>query len=249
MGWKRSIPWFLWVCELIVFVCLFGMLTLAGISAGFTWWPMPTALAVGLCFTFGCVFLARKLGPWQRWILWTVSIVPAAYFGIFIAKDSWRMAHPIVETWVIPFGYHGPIYVVRGIQRGVIASLEQNKMIFYLDDQGIAAVREAPDIGWVHSTYEYRSADGKTTVLPEAEGGSIDDTPANRQDTTRRIYFPGSGQFADGSGCAYSVNEAYLESPSEALSERSSLNQVGREQDDLLKELERRYPGQCTSRK
>jgi hypothetical protein len=248
MRWGRGIPWILLVCELAVFVCLFGMLALAGISAGFEWWPMPTALAVGLCFTFGCVFLARKRGAWERWILWTVAFVPAAYFGFFIAKDSWRMAHPIHETWVIPAGYHGPMYVVRGIQQGAAASRDRYKMVFVLDDHGIAAVREPPDSEWVHSTYEYRSADGKTTVLPEAEGGSIDDTPANRQDNTRRIYFAGSGQFEDGSGCAYSVNEAYLESPSEALSEKSSLDQVGREQDDLLKELERRYPGQCAKK-
>jgi hypothetical protein len=249
MRWGRSLPWILLVCEFAVFVCLFGLLALAGISAGFEWWPMPAALAVGLCFTFGSVFLARRRGIWERWILWTMALVPAAFFGFFIAKDSWRMAHPINETWVIPAGYHGPIYVVRGIKQGVVASQGRYKMVFLLDARGIAAIREAPDSGWVHSTYEYQAADGKTTVLPEAEGGSIDDTPANRQDTTRRIYFPGSGGFVDGSGCSYSVNEAYLESPSEALSEKSSLDQVGREQDDLLKELERRYPGQCGKKK
>jgi len=222
------------------------MLVLAGISAGFEWWPMPTTLAVGLLFAAGCVFSARHLGLVERRLLRIISLLSAAYFSFFIAKDSWQMAHPVKQTWIIPDGYHGPIYVVRSIPKGVTASLDRYHMVFVLDDEGIAAVREPPDAGWVQSTYEYRSSDGVITQIPEATTGSTDDTPANRQDKTRRIYFPGSGGFGDGSNCIYTVNEAYVESPSEALAERSSLQQVGEKQADMLEQLKSRYPGMCS---
>jgi hypothetical protein len=48
MSWKRLIPWVLLACELATLVVLLGMLTLAGISAGFEWWPMPTTLGIGM---------------------------------------------------------------------------------------------------------------------------------------------------------------------------------------------------------
>ena len=222
------------------------MLVIAGISAGFMWWPMPTALAIGLLFTASCIFSARHRGLTERWLLWTISLLPATYLSFFIVKDSWQMAHPIEQTWIIPSGYHGPIYVVRSVPQGAIATRDRNHMVFVLDEAGIAVVREPPDTRWVKSTYDYRSSDGVITQIPEATVGSIDDTPANRQDKTRRIYFPASGGFGDGSNCAYTVSEAYLESPSEALAERSSLQQVGEEQADMLEQLKRRYPGMCS---
>ena len=244
--WKRAIPWFLLVCEFAALVYLFGMLMLAGISAGFTWWPIPAMLAMGLLFAAGCVFFARNLGPVQRWSLWTLSVVPAAYLSFFIVKDSWQMAHPVTQTWVIPAGYHGPVYVARSVPQGDIATQGRDNMVFMLDDSGIAAVKEPPDAGWVHAVYEYRASNGTITHIPEAAQGSIDDTPVNRKDTTRRIYFAGAGTYADASGCSYRVNEAYVESPSEALAERSSLQQVGAEQADFIEQLKRRYPGGCS---
>jgi hypothetical protein len=222
------------------------MLLLAGVSAGFVWWPMPTILAIGVLLAAACAFSARKQAKVQRWVLWTLSIVPAAYFSFCIVKDSWQMDHPVTQTWIIPDGYHGPIYVVRGIPQGVVATRSRDNMVFVLDDSGIAAVREPVDNGWVRSIYEYRSSNGVTTQIPEAASGSIDDTPASHEDKTRRIYFPATGQYADGTSCFYKVNEAYVESPSEALSERSSLQQVGAEQADILEQLKRRYPGMCS---
>jgi hypothetical protein len=225
------------------------MLAIAGISAGFTWWPIPATLGVGWIFAAGCVFSARSQGLGPRWILWTLALVPAAYLSFFIAKDSWQMSHPVTQTWIIPADYHGPIYVVHNIPQGAIATRSRDSMVFVLDNSGIAAIQEPIDSRWVQSIYEYRSPSGVTSQIPEAAPGSIDDTPANRQDNLRRIYFPGSGGFADGSGCLYSVSQAYVESPSEALSERSSLQQVGAEQADVLGRLKSRYPGMCTAPK
>ncbi len=222
---------------------------MAGISAGFEWWPMPVTLAFGWLFAAGCIFAVRKHRPVERWLVWVIALLPAAYLSFFIVKDSWQMAHPINQTWIIPAGYHGPIYVVRGISRGAVASQGRNQMVFILDDAGIAAVREAPDTGWVHSTYEYRSSNGGITQIPQGVSGAIEDTPANRRDNTRRIYFPGSGQYSDGSNCFYRVSEAYVESPSEALAESSSLQQVGEEQKGLLEQLKLRYPGMCSTAK
>jgi hypothetical protein len=244
--WKCAIPWFLLVCELVVLVWLFGMLLMAGISAGFEWWPMPTTLAVGWVFAAGCIFSARSHSKGQRWFIWTIAVLPAAYFSFFIAEDSWQMSHPTKQVWIIPAGYHGPIHVARGVPQGAVATRSRDEMVFVLDDAGIAAVREAPDTGWVKSTYEYRSSNGVITQIPEAAQGSIDDTPANRQDNTRRIYFESSGGYADGPNCTYQVNEAYVESPHEALVESSTLQQVGTQQDNFLKQLKLRYPGQCS---
>jgi hypothetical protein len=222
------------------------MLAIAGISAGFEWWPMPTALAIGLLFAAGCIVSARNHSQVVRWLLWTVAVLPAVFLSFFIVKDSWQMAHPMKETWIIPAGYHGPINVVHSIPQGAIATRDRDNMVFILDEAGIAAVREPPETRWAKPTYDYRSSDGVITQIPEATTGSIDDTPANRQDKTRRIYFPGSGGFGDGSNCVYTVSEAYLESPSEALAERSSLQQVGEEQADVLEQLKSRYPGMCS---
>jgi len=247
--WKRAIPWVLLICEYIVLIYVYGMLLMAGISAGFVWWPIPATLAVALLFTAGCVFSAWYLGLAKRRILWTISLLPAALLSFFIAEYSWAMAHPVKQTWIIPDGYHGPIYVVRGIPKGATAYLDRYNMVFVIDDAGIAAVREPIDVGWVQATYEYRSSTGVITKIPEAAIGSIEDTPANRQDKTRRIYFPATGEFGDGSNCMYKVNEAYVESPSEALDERSSLQQVGKEQTDILEEVKRRYTGSCSAAK
>jgi hypothetical protein len=240
VNWKRIIPWVLLALELAVLVVLFGMLTLAGISAGFVWWPMPATLAIGIVFAIGCVYLARKKKAVERYTLWTLAIVPVAYFLFFIAKDSWQMQHALKETWVIPATYHGPIYVIRGVSKGVVATQPDGDLLFVLGDDGIAFVKEPHDYVWTKSTYLYRLADGKTVTIPEGPPGSIEDTPTNRADTIRRIYFPGTGGASDAAGCSYEMDQAYVESPAEALTAKSF-------SEDIVEELKHNHPGMCST--
>lgn len=240
VNWKRIIPWVLLAFELAALVVLFGMLTLAGISAGFVWWPMPATLGIGIVFAIGCVYLARKKKAVERGILWTFAIVPIAYFSFFIAKDSWQMMNAVRETWAIPAGYHGPLYVIRNVSKGAVATQPGGGLFFALGDDGIAFVKEPHDHTWTKSTYLYLLKDGKTITIPEGPPGSIEDTPTNRADTIRRIYFPSTGSASDAAGCSYEMDQAFVESPAEALDTKAF-------SEDIVEKLRLNHPGMCST--
>jgi hypothetical protein len=201
---------------------------------------MPTTLGIGILLAIASVYSARKRKSMERWILWTLAIVPAVYLSFFIAKDSWEMKHAMKETWVIPAGYHGPVYVIRGVSKGIAATQPDGALLFVLGDDGIALVKEPHDYVWTNSTYVFRLADGKMVSIPEGPPGSIEDTPANRADNIRRIYFPGTGGASDAAGCSYEMDQAYVESPAEALSTKSF-------SDDIVERLKRDHAGMCST--
>jgi len=107
-----------------------------------------------------------------------MKVTPVALLGFCFALGCSRP-----EVHLIPAGYKGDVAILAGYRMGVPPRRDGLSIVFEVPRGGILVTQDQPGSGWHTARYFYVDDAGRRQRLQE-EYSTVQDTPANRADTT-----------------------------------------------------------------
>src|SRR5882672_3911080 len=196
--------------------------TLIGGVAGFLWtWIVAVALGPWIgAFSFPVLYIWTAAGAiagaaigWRatadvtprRRRPWLVLLVPpVTLLGVVLleamlylgSRFVWGRAQP--EVFTFPDRYIGQAYVIYDSVAGRPLRAAGRTRRYDLPASGVFVTKSDFVRGWLDEHFFYRRPDGTETEIRARWDATIDDTPANRADTTVGVYFRTWGQRTEG---------------------------------------------------
>jgi hypothetical protein len=199
------------VCILLLAaLVIWAMLSVIGIAAYVTSWPLFTLLPIGEIFSLAGVLAARNMeSRTLRRLGLIVNTSTLAFHSIILAGMVILFIRIPRERFLIPEGYMGDIYVIHSISEGEPEVRTSREETYRIPRDGILLTQAPMYRGFTRSLYYYERGDGALKRIWNEWNATIQRTPeniANNKDIG--IFFPrtGSGQYGS-EGCSIEYDE------------------------------------------
>ncbi len=228
------------IASLLV-LTIWAMLSLIGIAAYVSGWPLFVLLPVGWALSAIGVVVAKG----------TSSRVPR---GVgFVINGSTLLLHSIVLVglvaffastqrvrFLIPEGYQGDIYVIHSVPDGEAETRAFGRITYRIPADGILRTQAPLERGWTRTTYYYERRYGSLKRIHYIWLTTIPQTPENLADKKDfGVFFPRTGTAQVSSAtCPVSYEEFYVGTKAYLLS--------GYQEKDLLDPYLREHPVKCS---
>lgn len=186
------------------------MLSVIGIAAEVSGWPLFILLPIGEILSLAGVLAARKMDSRTlRRLGLIVNGSTLSFHSIILVGMAILFVRIPRERFLIPEGYMGDIYVIHSIAEGEPEVRTSREVTYRIPREGILVTQAPMNHGFTRSLYYYERGDGALKRIWNEWNTTIQRTPenvANNKDVG--IFFPrtGSGQYGS-EGCSIELEE------------------------------------------
>ena len=241
---RQSHKWFWILTTLNVVILLFAalvvwaMLSVIGIAAEVSGWPLFTLLPIGEIFSLAGVLVARRVDSRRlRRVGFIVNSSTLAFHSIILVGMAILFILIPRERFLIPEGYLGDIYVIHNVAEGEPEVRISREITYRIPRDGILLTQAPMNRGFTRSLYYYERGDGGLERIWNEWNTTIQRTPeniANNRDVG--IFFPrtGSGQYGS-EGCSIEYDEFSIGTTAYFLSEHPKTDLAAYLKDHLVR--------------
>src|SRR5580692_2177537 len=192
----------LWILTLInavtaafVVIAIWATLSLIGIAAEVSGWPLFISLPLGAVLSLAAVLVARKVDSRRlRSLGLVINGSTLAFHSIVLGGMAILFIRIPRERFLIPEGYMGDIYVIHGVAEGEPEVRTSREVTYRIPRDGILLTQAPMNRGFTRSLYYYERGDGALGRVWNEWNSTIQRTPENiGNNRDVGIFFPRTG--------------------------------------------------------
>jgi len=200
MGRQAKWLWLVTGANLAVAILLILMLyavrlALAAMAPEITTWPLLVALLVGFPLAiFGLLIARRVSSRISRYAAYLFNGCVLLMYGSLTLGGAMLFARTVNESFFIPDGYRGDVYVIYGSQNCEPLVEKDGEITYRIPGDGILRVCGTLDRKTTRTRYYYWRRDGSSQRIKSLWLTTIERTPENLADDSEvGVFFPRTG--------------------------------------------------------
>jgi Family of unknown function (DUF6843) len=200
------------VALLLLFFMFGSVVALSVIAPKISAWPILVTVVTGVFLSVASLRFANTVVPSRSRIFAKLLngsalslhiIVIGLFLSTFLGSTS--------ETYIIPVGYQGDVYVIFDVPDGQATETGYHKSTYRIPSDGILRTRTFLPQGWTHTEYFFQAPNGSLHRINNLWLTTIPKTPENVSNTTDvGVFFPHGGTTDDANGCPVRFHEFYV---------------------------------------